>query len=285
MSKPMQNLKLDLRDPYIKDLTKRIQFIDIETSLITAKVFRTGTQFVQASQLTDTTKILTVAGGSLHDMITKGEEGVWSCSNHRSSTFKKDPLDDSEILATVWDILDQAEVIVAHNAVFDKGWLMGRFLELGWQLPSRFFLFCTYQNLRPFSMTSKKLNELSQNLIGSKKIPTDMELWQRCSRGEVAAFKEMERYNIGDIYSTMFKIWERTAYYNPRKAIDFSNKSSMDIQCRVDGKYLLEIGIHRNRNNGLSYNLYKNPRSGIQYIDRYNTHSKKSGLGFIKPHV
>ena len=105
----MPELKFNLKDPHIRRLTKKVMFIDIETSLVDAKVFRTGNQYIQASQLTSQTRILTVAGGSLHDLVTKGKEGVWSCSNHRSSTFKKNPLDDTEILATVWDILDKAE--------------------------------------------------------------------------------------------------------------------------------------------------------------------------------
>jgi hypothetical protein len=281
----MPELKLDLKDPYIKSLSKKVVFLDIETSLVDAKVFRTGNQYIKADQLTSQTRILTIAGGSLYDMETKGEEGVWSCSNHRSSTFKKDPLDDTEILATVWDILDKAEVVVAHNAEFDKGWLLGRFLELGWRLPSRFFLFCTYRNLTPFNLTSKKLDELSQTLIGSKKISTDIDLWMRCSEGDKEAFKEMEAYNVGDIYNTMYRVWARTAYYNPVKAIDFSNPKSDLITCRVDGSPVDEIGTHYNRSNGLRYNLYLNPRSGIQYIDRYNTNSKKSGFGLVRPHV
>jgi len=281
----MPELKLDMEDPHIRKLSKKVHYIDIETSLVEAGVFRTGTQYIQANQLSNTTKILTVAGGSLFDLITKGEEGVWSLSNHRSSTFKKDPLDDSEVLATVWDILDSAEVVIAHNAAFDKGWLMGRFLELGWKLPSRFFLFCTYQNLRPFNMTSKKLDEISRNLIGTKKISTDMELWRRCSRGEKKAFEEMAAYNVGDIYNTMHKVYMRTAQYNPMKAIDFTNYGTEVITCRVDGQYLEEDGTYFNRANGLEYIRYKNPRNGIVYRDRYNITSKKAGTGFVIPYV
>ena len=281
----MPELKLDLKDDHIRSLSKRIVFLDIETSLIDAQVFRTGNQYIQANQLKNTTKILTVAGGSLYDLETQGEAGVWSCSNHRSSTFKRDPLDDTEILATVWDILDKAEVVVAHNAMFDKGWLLGRFLELGWKLPSRFFLYCTYQNLRPFNMTSKKLDELSRNLIGTRKISTDMELWRRCSRGDRSAFIEMESYNIGDIYHTMYKVWKRTAVYNPIKAIDFTNYKSDMITCRVDGKHLDEDGEYFNRSNGLAYNRYINPRLNIQYRDRYNTQSKRAGQGYVIPIV
>ena len=281
----MPELKLNLKDTYIKGLAKKVVFLDIETSLIDAKVFRTGLQQVNANQLTAQTRILTVAGGSLYDLISKGEEGMWSCSNHRSSTFKTDPLDDTEILATVWDILDEAEVIVAHNATFDKGWLLGRFLELGWKLPSRFFLFCTYRNLTPFNLTSKKLNELSKTLIGTKKLDTNIDLWMRCSAGEKAAFEEMETYNLGDIHDTLFKVFMRTAYFNPIKAVDFTNPDTEDANCRVDGSILRGAGVYLNRSNGLSYYKYVNPRAGLVYIDRYNTRSKKADIGLVRPLV
>ena len=278
-------VKLDYKDKFIKSVSKKIVFLDIETSLVTAQVFRTGNQYVQAKQLKDTTKILTVAYSNLYNLEKQGKKSVQILSNRFSSTFKKDPHDDTELLKKIWKVLDGADVVVAHNAAFDKGWLHGRFLELGLPLPSRYFLFCTYQNLRPFNMTSKKLDELSQTLIGTAKLPTDFELWARCSRGEVAAFKEMEEYNIGDVYDTLFKVWKRTAAYNPVKAIDFTNPKSEDIVCKVDGQYLVEAGTYRNRSNGLTYYKYKNPRLGIEYIDRYNTNSKRAGTGLVRPHV
>ena len=281
----MPELKINLKDPHIRDLSKRVLFIDIETSLVDARVFRTGLQKINANQLKSRTNVLTVAGGSLYDMLTKGEEGMWSCSNHRSSTFSKNPLDDTEILADVWEELDRAEVVVAHNASFDQSWLFGRFLELGWKLPSKFFLFCTYQNLRPFSLTSKKLDELSKSLVGKKKLDTTLDLWMRCSDGDKTAFSEMEEYNLGDVYNTLFKVWLRTAYYNPHKAIDFSNPENGKPQCRVDGSLLEPAGTYLNKRNGLLYNLYRNPKAGIMYIDRYNNRSKKAGIGHVRPHV
>lgn len=278
----LERVRLNYKDPYIKKLSKKIVFLDIETSLLTAKVFRTGNQYIQANQLQDTTKILTVAYGSLYDLHSKGKGGVTCLSNRTSKQFKIDPHDDKELLEALWPVLDEAEVIVAHNGAFDKGWLLGRYVELGMKLPSSFFLFCTYQNLRPFNMTSKKLDELSKNLIGTAKIPTDFNLWARCAQGEVKAFREMEAYNIQDVYDTLYRVWLRTAYYNPIKAIDFANPDSDDIQCKVDGQYLVETGkTYTNRSTGLKYTLYQNPRSGQLYRDRYNTRSKKAGLGYV----
>ncbi len=285
MKNKMPLLNLNFDNPFIKRTAKRVVFLDIETSLIDARVYRTGKQNITANQLAGSTRVLTVAGGTLYDLVTKGYEGMWSCSNHRSSTFKKNPLDDTEILATVWDILDKAEVIVAHNASFDRGWLMGRFLELGWTLPSRFFTFCTLRNLQPFNLTSKKLDELSKSLIGTKKLSTGLDLWIRCSEGHVSAFKEMEEYNLGDVYNTLFKVYLRTAYYNPLKAIDFSDPDNLVANCRVDGSRLVKNGFHTNKKNGLTYRTYLNKKANIQYIDRYNTNSSKSDIGLVRPHV
>ncbi len=281
----MPELKINLKDPYIRELSKKILFIDIETSLIDAKVFRTGLQQINANQLTSRTRVLTAAGGTLYDLTKSKEEGMWSCSNHRSSTFSTDPLDDEEILADIWEELDKADVVVAHNASFDQGWLFGRFLELGWKLPSKFFLFCTYRNLTPFNLTSKKLNELSKSLIGTKKIETNFELWMRCMEGDKSAFIEMEQYNLGDVYDTLFQVWKRTAYYNPHKAIDLANPTSQMPQCKVDGSPLEEAGIYVSRDRGLEYQLYLNPSAGIMYKDRYNIKSKKSGTGLVTPHL
>lgn len=281
----VMELKLDYKDPFIKSLTKRIIALDIETSLVTAKVFSTGNQYIQAKQLSDQTRLLTVAYGSVYDMEHKGKSAVKCLSNRHSKNFKNDPHDDRDLLHKIWQVLDKAEVIIAHNAQFDQGWMHGRFLELGWPLPSRYFVFCTYQNLRPFKLTSKKLDELSQTLVGTAKLPTDYDLWVRCSNGDVDAFKEMEEYNRTDVYDTLFKVWKRTAYYNPIKAIDFTNYDSDKILCRVDGQPVIEDGTYFNRKNQKRYLQYKNPRSGQVYIDKYNIRSKLAGTGIIKPKV
>jgi hypothetical protein len=277
-------VQFDTTNPRVIEIMKKVQFLDIETSLVDAKVFRTGLQNINANQLSSTTRILTVAGGSMYDLYTKGESGVWGYGNHHTrDTFKKDPLDDTEVLRKVWYILDRAEVIVAHNARFDKAWLLGRFLELGWKLPSRFSVVCTYRNLHDYNMTSKKLDELSHNLVGTNKLPTDFTLWVRCSEGDKKAFEEMMTYNKGDIYDTLFKVYMRTCQYAPQKCIDMTDYTTSVPQCRVTGYELEELDIcHQNHTTGLTYLLYRNPSNGLQYVDRYNTNSKKSGKGFVK---
>jgi len=277
-------LKLNVKNKFIANKMKHVQFLDIETSLLDARVFRPGQQFVAASQTSSFTRLLTVAGGTMYDLYTKGSKGIWSVSNHHfKKEFAKDPLDDSRLLKVVWDILDKADVIVAHNAAFDSGWLAGRFLQLGWPLPSKYAVVCTYRGLNKYNFTSKKLDQLSKQLIGTKKITTDFSLWDRCSNGEIEAFEEMEAYNRGDIYPTMFNVYMRTCMYYPDYAVDMVDYSLESPRCKVDGTALEWLNkSYLNRRNGCEYQLYYNPALNITYRDRYNTRSKKSGMGYIR---
>ena len=61
----------------------------------------------------------------------KGKAAVKCLSNRHSKKFKKNPHDDTDLLRKIWKVLDSAEVVIAHNAQFDQGWINGRFLELG----------------------------------------------------------------------------------------------------------------------------------------------------------
>lgn len=287
MTNKMPDLTFNVELPSVAKIMKEVQFIDIETSLIPALVFRTGKQSVNANQLLGTTKILTAAGGSMYDLYTKKKKGMWSYGNHhRKGAFKKDPMDDTYVLRKVWKILDEAKVVVAHHGRFDEGWLRGRFLELGWQQPSRFSLVCTYRGLNRYNMTSKKLDFLSNSLCDTAKIPTNIDLWIDCWKGDVKAFRKMERYNRGDIYVTLFKVYMRTCQYYPQYAVDMTDHTLEIPQCRVTGMFLDKLPeLYTNHTTGLQYYLYKNQKNGIVYRDRYNIRSQKADQGLIREHL
>jgi hypothetical protein len=231
----------------------------------------------------DQTKLLTAAWGTWWDMYHSGIDGVVSVSNHhRVGAFKKDPLDDTYVLKKLWKVLDESDIIVAHNASFDAGWIEGRFMELGWKMPSKYFVYCTYQVLNGKRTVSKKLDFLSQKLIGTEKVSHDgLPLWIGCSNGDVTSFQNMEAYNIGDIYDTLYKVFVRTApYVSLNKCIDLAGEG---LFCTLTGDPLEEVEeLYQNRHTGLFYTQYRNPKYNIMYRDRYNTRSKKAGLGYIR---
>ena len=272
--------------PHVESMMKKTVFLDIETSLIEMYGFRLGMQRPNIESLVGNsqTKLLTAAWGTWWDLYHDGADAVTAVSNHhRKGAFKKDPLDDTHVLKQLWKVLDEADVVVAHNASFDAGWIEGRFMDLGWKRPSKYYVYCTYQTLHGLNGVSKKLDYLSQKLCETKKVKHEgFSLWVDCSEGKVEAFEKMLTYNIGDIYDTLYKVYMRTALYvNRNKCIDLGG---IGIYCSVTGDSLeLLDEPYRNRYTGLLYNVYTNERYGFEYRDRYNTRSKKAGLGFIKP--
>ena len=277
-------LMLDVSSPHIKKKMQTTVFLDIETSLIDARTFRIGQQAISYPHTLTTTRLLTAAWGTMWDLYKKKENGVVGVGNHQSEEFKKNPLDDTYVLKSLWRLLDKAEVAVAHNANFDKGWIYSRFLQLGWPLPSKTSWICTVRALSSYNFTSKKLDALSSLLLGSNKIETQLSLWQRCSNGETKAFEEMLRYNKGDIYSTLFGVYVNTCAYYPDLAVDMADYSLEIPQCKVCGEILEETKLYVDRRNGLEYQVYTSPL-GIQYRDRYNINSAKAGKGLVRHHV
>ena len=270
----------------VADIMERTTFLDIETSLVQFYGFRTGMQRPGIDSLVeghDQTRLLTAAWGTWWNLYHEGEAGVESVGNHHDkAAFKADPLDDTYVLSALWDVLDRSTIIVAHNASFDAGWIEGRFMELGWKMPSRYFVYCTYQTLSGKRTVSKKLDFLSQKLCGTEKVSHDgLPLWIGCSNGDVESFKKMEAYNIGDIYDTLYKVFMRTApYVSLNKCIDLAGEG---LHCSLTGDELVEMDeLYRNRHTGLLYTQYCNPKYNIVYRDRYNTRSKKAGQGFIR---
>jgi hypothetical protein len=273
---------------HVQNVMKKTVFLDIETSLIELYAFRLGMMRpnIEALKQGSQTKLLTAAWGTWHDLHNGGREAVVSVSNHhRKGAFKKDPLDDTYVLRRLWKVLDDADVVVAHNASFDAGWVEGRFMDLGWKQPSKYFMYCTYRTLHGLNGVSKKLDYLSQKLIGTKKVKHEgFSLWVGCSEGDTESFEKMEEYNIGDIYDTLYKVYLRTALYvNRNKCIDLGGEG---IYCNVTGDPLAGMEKpYKNRKTGLLYHRYSNEKYNFQYRDRYNTRSKKAGLGYITPLV
>ena len=282
----MPKFKPNVKRKHVQNVMKKTVFLDIETSLLELYSFRLGMQRPTIDNLKkgSQTKLLTAAWGTWHDLYKQGKKGVVSVSNHhRKQAFRRDPLDDTYVLRKLWDVLDSADVIVAHNASFDRGWIEGRFMDLGWKQPSKYYVYCTFRALHGLNGNSKKLDYLSQKLIGTKKVAHEgLQLWIDCQNGCEKAFVKMEKYNIGDIFATLYKVFMRTALYvNRTKCIDLAGDG---IFCSVTGDEMYEMDEpHKNRNTGLLYTRYENPKYNLIYRDRYNIRSKKAGMGFITP--
>lgn len=117
----------------------------------------------------------------------------------------KDITDDRKILKELWDLIDQADIVVTHNGRrFDQKKIQARFIQHGMQPPSSVKHIDTFVLAKKhFGFTSNKLEFLTDKLCKAKKLAhkkfPGFELWKECVAGNPAAWREMELYNKHDV--------------------------------------------------------------------------------------
>jgi len=109
--------------------------------------------------------------------------------------------DDSRLVKEMWDLLEEADIVIAHNGNgFDLKKLNARFILNGLTPPTPYRSIDTLATARSvFGFTSKRLDYISKVLGFSGKTHTGMKLWMDCMSGDPDALKEMLEYNINDV--------------------------------------------------------------------------------------
>lgn len=118
------------------------------------------------------------------------------------STFKKDREDDSALIKKLHELLDQADIVVAHNGDrFDLKKTNARFIYHGLKPPSPYKTIDTLKIARRhFAFVSNRLNDLGKYLGVGKKLPhTGFHLWKGCMQGDKKSWSMMKRYNAQDV--------------------------------------------------------------------------------------
>jgi len=125
--------------------------------------------------------------------------------------YKKDKEDDKALVKDLWNLLDQADIVVAHNGrAFDTKKVNARFSFHRMGPPSPYQIIDTKEmSKRHFNFTSNSLNDIADYLgIGRKKETGGFELWQKCMMGDRAAWSKMKQYNAYDVV-LLEKVYER----------------------------------------------------------------------------
>lgn len=110
--------------------------------------------------------------------------------------------DEGRILDTLWELLDEADIIVAHNGDrFDVPRINAKFLEYGMKPYSPIKTVDTLKSLRAsFKLTSNRLDYAARFLGSEGKLATGgMQLWIDCINGSKKAWTTMVDYNIQDV--------------------------------------------------------------------------------------
>lgn len=113
--------------------------------------------------------------------------------------------DDERIIKTIWSLMDDADIVIAHNGDrFDIKRLNTRFIMHGMQPPAPYQTIDTLKVLRRdktgFSFASNRLDFIGQLVRNKGKLETGgFDLWKRCLNGEADALAYMEKYNREDV--------------------------------------------------------------------------------------
>ena len=109
--------------------------------------------------------------------------------------------DDKRVLGGIWDLIDKADVVIAHNGdKFDLKKLNTRFHMNGYLPPSPYQSIDTLKVVkRNFAFSSNRLDYLGQIMTNKGKIETNFQLWTDCIKGDKRALKKMLEYNEEDV--------------------------------------------------------------------------------------
>lgn len=115
--------------------------------------------------------------------------------------YKPGSYDDKALTADLWKLLDEADIVVAHNGdQFDVRVCNARFILHGMRPPRPYKTVDTKKATKKVArFNSNKLDDLCSLLENEKKIKTDFDLWQGCIEGDPKSWALMLKYNKKDI--------------------------------------------------------------------------------------
>lgn len=170
----------------------RILILDIETSPMIAYVWSRWKQNIYLDQTIAEWFMICWAGKWL------GEDEVISGVLTPEEILKED---DGRISRDLWKLLDEADIVIAHNGKkFDIPKINARFILNGCPPPSFYKQIDTKEvACRKFGFSSNKLDALAGYFGIRHKDDTNFDLWKKCLAGDQEALDYMLKYNIGDI--------------------------------------------------------------------------------------
>lgn len=169
----------------------KILIIDIETTPILAWTFQTRKTFIHQKQIVRDWTIMCYAAKWV------GDNEIFFGSAENEKGFS-----DYNLLKEIWTLLDEADVVVAHNLNrFDKKKINARFLFHKILPPSPYKCVDTLEcSRRLFGTTYHNLDFLSKFMGYEGKMEHEgFELWSRCMLKDKEAWKTMGEYNQRDV--------------------------------------------------------------------------------------
>jgi len=186
--------------------------------------------------------------------------------------------DDTEILTAIWELLDEADVVITQNGKkFDQKKLNARFVikKIKDRHPPSSFKHEDTRQIasRHFAFTSNKLEYMTDKLCTKykkqkhKKFPGH-EMWTECLKGNLEAWNEMEEYNKYDVLA-LEELYNILAPWSGNTGVNF-NLYSDDLTnvCKCGSSSIIKNGFYHTTVG--RYQRYKCKDCGAESRDRSN---------------
>ena len=187
----MSNRLKNIAPKISKNVNAKILTLDVECSANLVYAFGLRDQHIGLSQIVEHGKMISFAAKWYRD----------------DNVIYKSVHDDGEddMLQTLWDLLDETDILCTFNGVsFDNKVIRRALLLAGFPPPTPWKDVDLLRIARKqFRFTSNKLQNLCYELGLPLKIETGgFDLWKRCAEGDAQAWKEMRFYNMNDVVVT-----------------------------------------------------------------------------------
>lgn len=109
--------------------------------------------------------------------------------------------DDERIVRSVWEALDEADIVIAHNGVkFDVRKLNARFFVYKMVPPMPYQIIDTLkESQKQLGLSSHRMDYISKLISSKGKLDTDFQLWIDCCHGDATSLEYMYTYNKNDV--------------------------------------------------------------------------------------
>lgn len=248
----------------------KVLLLDIETSPLISYTWGIWEQNVALNQIKSDWHVLSWSAKWLGDPPNK--------IMYMDQRNAKDIEDDSKILKGIWQLLDSADIIITQNGKsFDQKKLNARFILNGMQPPSSFKHIDTMLLAKKFfSFTSNKLEYMTSKLCTKYKKLVNrgefagFELWKECLKGNLKAWKAMEKYNKYDVLSleelyTKLIPWDNTINFN-------LYSDSVELVCTCGSKSFQRRGFYYTATG--KFQKHRCNECGSELRDKENLFSK-----------
>ena len=217
-------------EPKSKEYLK-VLMLDIETAPLRSYTWGLWKQNVGLNQIISNWYMISWAAKWLGDFIVQADV---------LTSDEAIEENDERIIQSLWKLLDEADIVIAHNGdKFDIPKINTRFVLYDMVPPSPYKQIDTLTVARQtFGFSSNRLDYLAQFFRIGSKIPTTFELWEDCMAGDKEALRAICEYNQNDVVILEDVYLRLRPYIKGHPNLDLY-KDNTDVHCPHCGKVSL----------------------------------------------